>query len=185
MIEQKKVTAIEIFNGRYLNFQKVPPIEHKEEEIIYRDRIMTISTDGQQLFMTSPWWGHIKNSFFALERCKGQTEELHGQALLSLMSYNKETQREIPYAYLNSHNKANTPSLLPGQTYMEYLQNYYRLIYNEPITWKEVKAKSPRVIKMKLMLPGDLAVYGIATSEKEALHLAAEKVIGKLKVPRA
>jgi len=177
---------LNFFHQKRLTFNRINKFEHEESQIIYMDATMTLSTNGEKIFLSSTWWGLVKNSYFTLEGLRGKSTKIqYGEALISEMKSFTPREPSIPYAYINRGNKVNIPELQQEESYITYLGKYYQLIYEETIRLRVIIRDRPnedKTITVKISLPDGLKVFGDGLTKEAAANNAANQVLHKLGV---
>ena len=174
--------AKDLLNKKRVDFNMVDSIDHAQNEIIYKDKTMTISILDRNLYMSSKWWGTVKNSFFTLDGMKGSSRVIkHGIASISdIGAFSPRDNVDI-----DRHNKVITLSAKPNETEIQFLGRIIQQRNGKNITYGVVSKIGPDnapVITVKLVLPNGKEYLAKGSKKQIAANNAAKKALEELNV---
>lgn len=100
----KKVLLRNIMINKVADFEKIDVINHSDLIPLYKDRYMSMSVDKtfEKVYISSLWWGKIKDSHFTVSGFFGRTDTvIHGVFNISeLKEWHKvHIRRNDPFKY--------------------------------------------------------------------------------------
>lgn len=174
------MNANNLLTGKKADFLSIDHVDHNNNTLIYKDKSMTISHDGTTVYMSSTWWGNVKNSFFTLDGMKGSSKTLkHGKVeIKNISSYSPKS----PLVDVNRHNKANV-TRNADETSIQFLGKWIQANTGENITYDIIKKVGPDhapTITVKIVLPDGKEFTGTGSKKQLAANNAAEKAMKEL-----
>ena len=177
----KNMETTDLLNGKKLDFTEIENVDHKSECVIYKDKSMTISIDGDLVYMSSTWWGQVKNSFFTLGGMKGPSKtKKHGKVNIhDSLPYNSRG----PIIDINRHNKAGEISINPEETPLQFLGRWIQIKQGKNISYTNVNQTGPDhapTITVRLVLPNGKEYIAKGPKKQYAANEAAKQALDEL-----
>lgn len=172
--------AENLLHRKRADFEEIDHVYHENNILIFSDKTMTISHDSTHVYMSSKWWGTVKNSLFTLDGMRGSTKlPKHGKVELNkIVEYSPKG----PIVDVHKHNKVNLTKK-PEETSLQFLGRYIQAKTGDSISYGVINKTGPDhapTITVKLILPGNQEFTGKGSNKKFAANDAAEKALKEL-----
>lgn len=167
--------------NKTVSFTEINEIDHTNNKlIVYKDKNMTISVDDDNfIYISSKWFGPIKDSFFTINNTKHKGPKRHGA--IHLVELKKWHKNHTQKTQIQKHNKLVVNS--NGTPFSQLNELCQKRGWPQPTVTHEQKGSShnPTFIAT-IVIEGKYEGNGTGKGKKAANNDAAEKALVKLNV---